>query len=271
MSSVIVSHVPSSVTATKLQEFFAFCGSIKSVNALGTEGGFLKYQVNFELQKALSTAILLNDAELDSVAITVVEDSLPAYEPLATAPVVSDNKVQSDSIKTGDGLYDDISQEEKPKAAILAQLLALGYKVSDDLIDRAVKIDNQKGYSTKFKSFLTDLDTKYFHTQDPESHAAKKINKAHDLLSSLSSTFQKLSYLQKLQHYFDKASAHPYGLKVSDFYHLLSKEVTDVHKEAKRLYDLKKKEEAESATPADAAPAVSAPVATEKVEPVEKS
>lgn len=246
MSAVTVSHVSKSVDLYKLQEFFSFCGNVQSINELDTdEKGFKTFQVNFTLEKAVETALLLNDAELESVPVKVSKSTLPTYEEAAKIGELesSDNKVQSEvdgAIITGDDSYDDISQEEKPKLAILAQLLASGYKVSDDLIDKAIKFDGQKGISTKFKSFLADLDTKYLHTQDPESTAAKSLNKALSQLSSLTNLVQKSTYLQKLQHYFEKASSNPYGAKVHDFYKQVSKEVTDVHKEATRLLEIKK-------------------------------
>lgn len=282
MSSVIVSHVPTSVTAAKLQEFFAFCGSIKSVNELGADGtGHSKYQVNFVLEKALSTAVLLNEAELDGVPISVVTESLlPSYDEvpkkeagaIASGAVQDDNKVQ-DSVHTGDENYDDISQEEKPKLAILAQLLALGYKLSDDLIAKAVKVDKKQGCSSKFKSFLNNLDTKYLHTQDPESSASKNINKAQTQFNSFSTQLQNSSYTQKLQHYFDRASASPYGAKVHKFYKQVANEVTDVHNEATRLYNLKKSESSTvpsttvaGTTASETVPGTAAPVADTKVD-----
>ncbi|KAF3987991.1 hypothetical protein FT663_04218 [Candidozyma haemuli var. vulneris] len=249
MSSVTVSHVSKSVAAPKLKEFFAFCGVIRSVDELGAdENGYNKYRVNFESEKALSTALLLNDAELDSVPIVVKEESLPSYDDLPDKQEgAGDHKIQSSSSEkadaatiTGDSDYDDISQEEKPKSAILAQLLASGYSLSDDLINRAVKFDNEKGYTTKFKSFLTDLDQKYVGSQEPGSHANRGLNKAQEQFNTLHSSFQGSSYQQKLQYYFDKASSHPFGAKVHEFYKQISKEVQDVHREAKRLYELKK-------------------------------
>lgn len=245
MSSVTVSHVPDSVSAAKLQEFFAFCGLIESVTPLGPDGaGFSAYRVLFTLNKALSTALLLNEAELDNVEISVAEDTLPSYSESSNVPDVSekkevDNKVQHDSISTGDVSYDDVPQEEKPKLAIFAQILAAGYNLSDKVIDKAVSIDQRNGFSTKFKSFLTDLDTKYFHTDDPQSSSSQGIGKAQSLLNSISESLQKLKYLQALQGYFDKASASPYGAKVHSFYKQVSKEVRDVHEEAKRLNQIR--------------------------------
>lgn len=248
MSSVIVSHVSNSVPAAKVEEFFAFCGSIKYVNQLSPDlAGYNSFQIVFTSEKALDTALLLNEAELDGLPIVVEEEKLPEYGDVPNKET-TDNKVQSDVTKTGDSSYDDISQEEKPKLAILAQLLASGYKLSDDLIDRAIKIDKKKGFSAKFKSFLGDLDSKYLHTQDPELTAGQSINKAQGSYNSLSALISKLSYLQKLQHYYEKAQAHPYGAKIHDFYKSVAKEVKDVHAEATRLYNLKKAESAPATT-----------------------
>ncbi|GEQ68069.1 hypothetical protein JCM33374_g1735 [Metschnikowia sp. JCM 33374] len=246
MSAVTVSNVSKAVDLYKLQEFFSFCGNVSSINEIDTDAkGFKTYQINFTSEKAIDTALLLNDAELESVPVKVTKSTLPTYEEAAKsgAKETSDNKIQTESEKattTGDNSYDDISQEEKPKSAILAQLLASGYKVSDDLIDKAIKFDGEKGISSKFKSFLTGLDSKYLHTQDPESAAGKNLNKAQNQLSSLTSSVQNSSYSQKLQHYFEKASSSPYGAKVHDFYKQVSKEVADVHKEATRLLEIKK-------------------------------
>lgn len=252
MSAVTVSHVSKNVDLYKLQEFFSFCGNVLSINELETDAkGSKTYQVNFTLEKAIETALLLDDAELDGVSVKVTKSTLPTYQEAAKlGENVADNKIQSakdDAIITGEDSYDDISQEEKPKLAILAQLLASGYKLSDDLIGKAINVDKQKGISTTFTSFLTDLDKKFLHTQNPESSTAKSINKAQGLLSSLADLVQKSKYLKKLQHYFDRAAASPYGEKVHEFYKLVSLEVADVHKEATRLYELKKAGEAKEA------------------------
>lgn len=269
MSTVTVSHVPTTVSAEKLQEFFAFCGTINSVNDIGPDGlGYHKFQVNFASEKALSTAVLLNEAELDGVAISVSTDSLPSYaevphkEAGAVASGATEDYKTQDLTRTGDESYDDISQEEKPKLAILAQLLALGYKVSDDLIAKAVEIDNLKGISTKFTSFLSSLDKRFLHSLDPESTTSKNFNKAQNLFGSLSSQIQNNSYTQRLQHYFDRASASPYGMKVNDFYKLVTKEVKDVHLEATRLYNLKKAESANAGTTGTTGTTETQPVAS---------
>lgn len=269
MSSVIASHIPTTVSVDKLRDFFGFCGSIKAIHLLDKSDKLQKYEVVFELPKALSTALLLNDAELDSVAIKVEDASAtPARKSVSGAPPsyssvsgsvagAGDHKVQNDAILTGDSQYDDISQEEKPKSAILAQLLASGYSISDQVIERSIKIDKEQGYSAKFQGFLADLDKKYIHSSEPNSLANTTINKALGTISSLASSFDKSSYKQKLQHYFEQASNSEYGLKIHEFYKNLTKEITDVHNEAKRLNELKKEKKVEeSASTANAAAAI---------------
>lgn len=246
MSAVIASNIPSSISYEKLQEFFSFCGSIKTINLISKGEKTLSYEIQFQLEKALTTALLLNDAELDGVSISVEEqkgDSPPKYGESGPAKIVTDNKIQDESTTTGDSKYDDISQEEKPKYAIMAQLLAAGYQVSDNLIERAITVDKEKGYSTKFKSFLADLDSKYIHSDQPDSTANRGINKAQSTFNDLATSFNNSSYLSRLSQYFEKAANHPYGIKINKFYQSLAKDVREVHEEAKRLTELRRARE----------------------------
>lgn len=270
MSSIIASHIPATVSQEKLRDFFGFCGSIKAIHLLDKSDKLQKYEVVFELPKAISTALLLNDAELDSVAIKVedashttarksISGAPPSYGEVSggSSTATGDHKVQDDTTLTGDSLYDDISQEEKPKSAILAQLLASGYSISDQVIERSIKVDKEQGYSAKFQGFLANLDKKYIHSAEPNSLANATINKALDTITSIASSFEKSSYKQKLQHYFDQASNSEYGLRIHEFYKNLTKEITDVHNEAKRLNELKKEKKVEdSASTASAAAAI---------------
>lgn len=248
MSSVIASNIPSSISHEKLQEFFSFCGSIKAINVVSKGDKTLTYEIQFQLEKALTTALLLNDAELDGVSISVKENSglaPPSYGESGPAKAVSDNKIQSTT--TGDAKYDDINQEEKPKYAIMAQLLALGYQLSDKLIERAIAVDKDKGYTSKFKTFLADLDAKYIHLDQPDSTANRGIERAQSTFNDLATSFNNSSYLSRLAQYFDRAASHPYGVKVHQFYQSLAKDVREVHEEAKRLTELRRERDAKAA------------------------
>ncbi|CAH2355157.1 putative protein Vip1p [[Candida] railenensis] len=260
MSSIIASHIPKTVPLAKLKEFFSFCGKIQTINPIDSkEEKFQSVEVIFESEKALQTALLLNEAELEGVSIKVEAASkggLPSY-----SSATSDNKIQSEVTSTGDEEYDDVSQEEKPKYAIMAQLLSSGYVVSDQLIDRAIQTDSQKGYSTKFMSFLDKLDNKFVHSKVPDSTANKTVESAQNTLSGWTNAFNKSSYKNTLDHYYESAASHPYGKKVASFYKTLAKDAQSVHEEARRLAELKKKKEAATPTSGTAATSTSEPLA----------
>merc|ERR1712093_44044 len=100
---------------------------------------------------------------------------------------------------------DEITQEEKPRARIAAEYIAHGYVLGDQAIQKAID---------KAKS----VDQSYGVTQ-----------KANNLLTGLTS-------------YFEKAAGTPTGQKLVNFYTQSSKQVQDIHAEARRLADLKKQD-----------------------------
>lgn len=233
MSSVIASHIPSNVTPEKVREFFSFCGKIDSLNQLEDDGKFKKYEVVFASPKAVSTALLLSDAELDNTFIKVEE--VPEITDRATTAAAPQQGGVSDAIPTGDKNYDDVEQEEKPKHAIFAQLLADGYVVSDQVINKGIEFDKKNGISEKFNDFITGLDKKYVHSEDPESTFNQQVQKAQE-------SYAKTGIDAKLRKYFEDASKLSLGLKIHQYYKSFVDDVTQVHQEAVRLAHIKKKE-----------------------------
>merc|ERR1712000_759987 len=99
---------------------------------------------------------------------------------------------------------DEITQEEKPHARIAAEYIAHGYVLGDQAIQKAIDLDTKHGVSNRFLSTLTNLDQKY--------------------------------------HATEKAAGTPTGQKLVNFYTQSSKQVQDIHAEARRLADLKKQD-----------------------------
>ncbi|KAI5949071.1 hypothetical protein KGF57_004901 [Candida theae] len=246
--SVIASNIPSHVAPAKVSEFFSFCGKVSDLVPLEDNGKTKKYQVVFASPKAVSTALLLNDAELENSFIKVEEDLEITDGAKPLAPQQGDIKdtlsgavgaggaatgggAENDSIKTGDKTYDDVEQEEKPKYAILAQLLADGYVLSDPIIERGLEFDKKNGVSERFQSFITSLDKKYVHSQDPESTVNQQLQRAQNTFAS-----------SGLQKYFDSAVNSPLGKRIHKYYQSLAGDVKDVHEEAVRLAKIKKEE-----------------------------
>ena len=121
-----------------------------------------------------------------------------------------------------------MAQEDKPRSRIIAEYLAHGYTISDNVISKAIALDSKHGVSTKFTSALTNFDNKY-----------KATDKAKSVDTKLGVTDKAWGAWGGLQSYFEKALGTPTGQKVRDFYVQGEKQVTDVHTEARRLADLK--------------------------------
>merc|ERR1711964_449553 len=123
------------------------------------------------------------------------------------------------------------SHKKKPRARIAAEYIAHGYVLGDQAIQKAIDLDTKHGVSNRFLSTLTNLDQKYHATDKAKSvdQSYGVTQKANNLLTGLTS-------------YFEKAAGTPTGQKLVNFYTQSSKQVQDIHAEARRLADLKKQD-----------------------------
>lgn len=108
--------------------------------------------------------------------------------------------------------------------------------VGDAALQRGIELDQQHGVTNRFMTTLQSLDNKY--------HATEKA-KATD--QSYNITQRASSLIFGLGSYFEKAANTPTGKKLVDFYTIGSRQVQDIHAEARRLADLKKENHGGSA------------------------
>ena len=54
--------------------------------------------------------------------------------------------------------HEDIAQEDKPRSRIMAEYLAHGYVLSDNVVQRALQLDQQHGISSRFTTTLQQFD-----------------------------------------------------------------------------------------------------------------
>jgi hypothetical protein len=87
------------------------------------------------------------------------------------------------------------------------------------------------GVSSRFLNTLQSLDQKY-HATDK----AKSVDQSYGV------TQKTNSLLSGLTSYYEKAAGTPTGQKLVNFYTQTSRQVQDIHTEARRLADLKKQE-----------------------------
>ena len=123
----IMQHAPSSP-----------CQTLHSTSTSHLCSSSLTALTNFQY---LRSQFRLNGGTLDGSQLSV---TLPG------SSSISHTADSSDSIALG--------QEDKPRTAIVAEYLAHGYALSDDITKRAIDLDQKHGLSNRFKSYLSTLD-----------------------------------------------------------------------------------------------------------------
>ena len=173
--------------------------------------------MTFEKETAAKTALLLDNTQLGKSQVHVT-----------TASSIDDVASKAGAAVSSSTEEDHtIAQEDKPRSRIVAEYLAHGYKLSDNVIQRAIQLDSKHGFSNRFTSALATFDDKY-----------KATDKAKAVDSKYGVTEKTMGAWAGLNTYFEKAMNTPTGQRVRGFYVEGDKQVRDVHNEAMRLADL---------------------------------
>jgi len=244
---VHVKNISKSTSEKEVKDFFSFCGKIASIE-ITPSGETQNATVTFEKETAAKTALLLDNTQLGTTQVQV--SSATGSNEDDGSHFTSNDKRDSD----------EITQEEKPRSRIIAEYLAHGYIVGDQAAQRAIDLDSKHGVSNRFLATLQTLDEK-----------TKATSKAKAIDETYAVTPKVNSFLSGLTSYYEKAAGTPTGQKLVNFYTSTSKQVQDIHAEARRLADLKK-EEAGAKTDTSEKPTTTDPAATieaTKVVPLE--
>ncbi|KAG9101089.1 hypothetical protein FRC06_003363 [Ceratobasidium sp. 370] len=258
--SVHVANLAFSTTENQLHDFFSFCGKISSIDFHSAEH---TATIHFEHPSAAKTALMLNGGTLDGSAIAVTSD------------------VEHEDVH--DEHHDEtrpIQQTDKPRAAIAAEYLARGYTLSEQILQKAIDMDKKQGISQRFLNYFRSLDStlgQKLFGKHPEPAATEKSKEAtgetseagatanlgrHPTVSSKAQETvagireraiamnEQGGYTTKANDYYTKAIQSPFGQKVYAFYSSTSKQVLDIHEEAKRIAADSKTTTATPASPA---------------------
>jgi len=249
-NTVNVKNISSATGEKEVKDFFSFCGKITKLD-ITSSGDTQSAVVTFEKETAAKTALLLDNTQLGATQVQVTSASGSN----------DDDGSHFTSNETRDS--DDITQEEKPRSRIIAEYLAHGYVIGDQAVQRAIDLDQKHGVSNRFLSTLQGLDSKY-HATDK----AKSVDQSYGV------TQKTNSLLSGLTSYYEAAAGTPTGQKLVNFYTQTTRQVQDIHAEARRLADLKKEEggkatESEKKTSSTDAPAAEATIESTKVAPLE--
>ncbi|KAG1822615.1 uncharacterized protein BJ212DRAFT_1477041 [Suillus subaureus] len=222
MSAVTVSNISSSTTQEKLHEFFSFCGHIKSIDLKPEEDSRQSAVVTFEKPSSAGTALMLNGGTLEGEQLHITSD-------------VEHHNHQEQSQRSSS----PFEQSDKPRAGIAAEYLAKGYKLSDHILQRAIEIDNKQGISKRFLDYMRGLDTTVGQKalgsdQTVSGKVQSTLKGAHTRAKTID---EQKGYSKVAHEYYSKAISSPFGKSVLDFYTNTSKQVRDIHEEARRMAD----------------------------------
>jgi len=266
--TINVSGLAPETTTEKLHDFFSFCGKLLSVKKEGSTA-----EITFEKLSAMRTSLMLNGGTLDGahLEVTSAADSEPK-----TASVLPTGVTGSAPI--GAGITEPLSQEDKPKAAIVAEYIAHGYVLGDNIIERFIEFDQKQGISSRFLNFFNSIDHTVGSKLVGENHTvSEKINEqATFVVNKTKEVDQNRGVSARFNAYFNKALDTTVGQKVHRFYTDTSKQVLDVHEEARRIADVKKANSPATATTVPSTTATSstdakAPLSTSEVAPTPAS
>lgn len=143
-STVHVEGISRKTNEDEIKSFFSFCGKIQSISVTPTDDDTQSARVTFEKAAAAKTALLLDNTQLGPKSVHV-SSTEKTPDDLGGAQESLDITGASGA-KDGD---DELDQESKPRARIIAEYLAQGYAISDNIIEKALAIDQQHGVSTK--------------------------------------------------------------------------------------------------------------------------
>ncbi|KAL7279698.1 hypothetical protein PYCCODRAFT_1452231 [Trametes coccinea BRFM310] len=239
--TIHVSGISDATTEQHLTDFFTFCGKITSV-----EYDREKHTatIHFEKPSAAKTALMLNGGTLDGAHLTITSDQEP--------------QDKDDGAPHHEG---HIDQADKPRAGIAAEYLAKGYQLSDQILQRAIELDQQRGISSRFLSYIQSLDAKLGEkTLGPEKTISGKVQETLATATQQAKAVDEQKGITKTaSDYYARALSSPFGQKVKSFYTSTSKQVLDIHEEARRIAETHKQSASSAPTATSAGVGSAAP------------
>lgn len=168
--TVLVTNVSPNATEKTVSDFFSFCGKITKLYLKQDEGRPTKTAVvQFETESAAKTALLLSNALIVDLPISVVPYSQAAAE--AAPTVTSTAPAAADNITTRDfGVPDD----QRTKTSVVVSLLAAGYVVGEDTVAKAREFDEKHSILLQAKIGYETVKAKALEV-DQKLHISEKV------------------------------------------------------------------------------------------------
>ncbi|EPX74742.1 RNA-binding protein Vip1 [Schizosaccharomyces octosporus yFS286] len=222
-NQVLVKNISLEVTEKQISDFFSFCGKVSNISTF-KEGDTQTAKIQFERPSATKTALLLQDALLGQNKIQISSSDAPASS-------------SSSLDKGGAGGDQATSQEDKPRSAIISELLGRGYHLSDVTLEKGIQLDQSLGVSTKFKGVLESALSSV-HSMNERYHVKEKANEVDSKLS-ISDTYKRTTSLfsNYLNKAYETAAGTSAGQKVHSVYDSGKNQLLGIHSEARKVAD----------------------------------
>ncbi|KZT36657.1 hypothetical protein SISSUDRAFT_1007301, partial [Sistotremastrum suecicum HHB10207 ss-3] len=232
---VVVSDIAPTTTADHLKDFF-------TISSIDYVQGNKTATVHFEKASAAKTALMLHGGTLDGSHISVTSEAVHPDEDPTTHESEHDGPIE---------------QSDKPRAGIAAEYLAKGYVLSDHVLQRAIDLDNKNGISKRFLTYWNSLDNTLGTKLIGENQTLSgKVSQHYGTaVSQARAVDEQRGISRQASDYYSKAISSPFGHRVHAFYTTTSKQVFDIHEEARRIAESHKA--AQGGAPAPGAPPAS--------------
>ncbi|KAF0472275.1 RNA-binding protein vip1 [Gigaspora margarita] len=220
---VIVHNISGTASEKTVKDFFLFCGKIKEFELVKDESSDKQIaHITFERDTAAKTALMLTNAVIGDSQITVKCDD--------------DDAPHEEYTQDGDG----ISQEDKPKSAIFAEILAAGYQLQDTIIQTGIDYDAKFGISARLTQYLQALQDQ-IKSLNENYHVTETISNKSREIDNKFGVQDKVKYATStVQESANKALETAPAKQILSYYSSASKQVADVHNEALRIANEKK-------------------------------
>jgi len=226
-NTVQVTNISKTTTKQSLHDFFTFCGKITEIDLKDVDPKVAT--IHFEKANAAKTALMLNGGALDGSSLIVTSDT-----------VREDDPHHEDSAPPPGGV--PFEQSDKPRAGIAAEYLAKGYVLSDNILQKAIELDNTHGISNRFLSYFTSIDKAVgSKVAGPDQTVTGKVSSTlADASVRARSMDEQRGISKSAGDYYKTALSSPFGQTVFSFYSSTTKRVQDIHEEARRMADTHK-------------------------------
>ncbi|KAI8393360.1 uncharacterized protein BYT42DRAFT_550761 [Radiomyces spectabilis] len=216
---VVVTNIHKTTQDKAIREFFLFCGKIKEFE-LQPDGEHQKALIMFERASAAKTAVLLSNALVDNEHIHV-------------EPYFAETQ---NNEKAGAAVSEEEGKEVPPVSSTMAEMLAAGYTLTDNVLAKGIEYDNKYGLSQKVQQFfaqiqqnLAQLGQKY-HVTDRAMEVDSKLGVQNKAQNVATTAQQKAEELMQ----------SPAGQKVQGFATQMLDQINALHAEARRIADERK-------------------------------